>query len=93
MAVETGADLIDFDWMVDFQEANRIFADRCSACGNFDPVGILLQGMPASVAEAVENCVAVSSSRSIIAAGCEVPVMTPPENLAAVTETLKRLGH
>ena len=93
MAVETGADLIDCDWMVDFQEANRIFAGRCSACGNFDPVGILLQGTPASVAEAVENCLAVSSSRSIIAAGCEVPVMTPPENLAAVTETLKRFGH
>lgn len=92
LAAETGADLIDCDWMVDFKEANRIFGDRCSACGNFDPVGVLLQGTPASIGQAVEGCLAVSSSRSVIAAGCEVPVLTPPENLAAVAEALKKAG-
>lgn len=92
LAAETGADLIDCDWMVDFKEANRIFGDRCSACGNFDPVGVLLQGTPASIGQAVEGCLAVSSSRSVMAAGCEVPVLTPPENLAAVAEALKKAG-
>lgn len=92
MAVETGADMIDCDWMVDFQEANRIFGDRCSACGNFDPVGVLLQGTPAGIEQAVEGCLAVASSRAVIAAGCEVPALTPPENLAAVAKALKRLG-
>ena len=92
MAVETGADMIDCDWMVDFEKANRVFADRCSACGNFDPVGILLQGTPDSVTQAVEGCLAAASPRAVIAAGCEVPVQTPPENLAAVTKTLERLA-
>lgn len=92
LAVETGADMIDCDWMVDFRKANRIFADRCSACGNFDPVGILLQGTPDSVAEAVQGCVEAASPRGIIAAGCEVPVLTPPENLAAVAKTLDRMA-
>ena len=92
MAVETGADIIDCDWMVDFKEANRIFGDRCSACGNFDPVGVLLQGDPASISQAVKGCLSQSSPRAIIAAGCEVPVLTPPENLAAVTQTLKEMA-
>ena len=92
MAVKTGADMIDCDWMVDFEKANRVFADRCSACGNFDPVGILLQGTPDSVAQAIEGCLAAASPRAVIAAGCEVPVQTPPENLAAVTKTLERLA-
>jgi MtaA/CmuA family methyltransferase len=92
LAVETGADLIDCDWMVDFEEANRVFGDRCSACGNFDPVGVLLQGTPDSIRLSVEKCLAVSSPRAVIAAGCEVPVLTPPENLAAVAEALKKAG-
>ena len=90
MALETGADMIDCDWMVDFREANRIFGDRCSACGNFDPVGVLLQGTPESVEKAVEECLAAASPRGVIAAGCEVPVLTPPGNLTAVAQALKR---
>ncbi len=92
LVTETGADLIDCDWMVDFRRANEIFTGKCGACGNFDPVEILLRGTPAMVAEAVEKCAAVSSPTAVIAAGCEVPPLTPPENLAAVSQTLRRLG-
>ncbi len=85
----TGADIIDIDWMVDFRAANEIFKDKCSACGNFDPVKILLNGGPDSVREAVVSCINDGNETAFIAAGCEVPKMTPLENLAAVDKAIK----
>lgn len=87
--VETGADIIDCDWMVDFKSAVEAFGSRASACGNFDPVAVLLEGEPADVTAAVKECLSVSSPTSIIAAGCEVPPHTRPENLRAVAEALE----
>lgn len=89
--LKTGADIIDCDWMVDFERANRIFGNTASACGNFDPVAVMLEGRPDDVSDAVRKCIAVSSDRSIIAAGCEIPVNTPNENLLAITETLAKI--
>ena len=86
--METGSDIIDCDWMVDFKSANEIFGNRASACGNFDPVAILLEGKPMDVVAAVKGCLAVSSPTSIIAAGCEVPPYTKIENLKAIAEVL-----
>jgi MtaA/CmuA family methyltransferase len=86
----TGADMIDIDWMVDFKAANEIFKGRCSACGNFDPVRILLQGSGDDVEKAVISCVNDSSKTSFIAAGCEVPKMTSVENLLRVDSSIKK---
>jgi MtaA/CmuA family methyltransferase len=90
MAVTTGADMIDIDWMVDFKRANDVFGNSSSACGNFDPVAVLLKGTSEEVEEAVRRCLSESSARSIIAAGCEVPMDTPIENLRAVAKALKK---
>lgn len=90
MVKETSSDIIDCDWMVDFKEANKVFKDDLSACGNFDPVAILLEGDVEDVYNAVKECLKVSSSTSIIAAGCEVPPHTKPENLRAVAEALEK---
>ncbi|MFP4661992.1 MAG: uroporphyrinogen decarboxylase family protein, partial [Halanaerobiales bacterium] len=39
---ETGADIVDIDWVVDFEKAVKTMSGKCSVCGNFDPVDILL---------------------------------------------------
>ncbi|HPT79307.1 MAG TPA: uroporphyrinogen decarboxylase family protein [Candidatus Atribacteria bacterium] len=88
MVVETGADMIDCDWMVDFKRANELCGTTISACGNFDPVAVLLEGKVETVKNAVNTCLAQSSPTSIIAAGCEVPPDTPAENLKAVSQAL-----
>ena len=44
--VQSGADIIDLDWMVDMEAAAAQFGDRVSFCGNFDPVAVMLQGTP-----------------------------------------------
>ena len=88
----SGADIIDIDWMVDFGQAVDTFSNKCSACGNFDPVDIMLKGTPKRVEQAVMKCVEVGNDNTFIAAGCEVPKETPIENMVAVDETLKKLS-
>lgn len=88
----TGADMVDIDWMVDFEKANRIFEGRCSACGNFDPVSIMLNGSTQKVDDYVRECVKVGNNTTFIAAGCEVPKMTPLQNMQQVDHSLKEIG-
>lgn len=92
LVVKTGADMIDVDWMVDFKKAVQTFSGKSAACGNFDPVSVLLEGSINDVAHAVRCCVDAGDSTTFIAAGCEVPKLTPYKNMAAVSETLKSLS-
>ena len=52
-------------------------------CGNFDPVGVLMQGKPQDVADAARRCLAEGGERFILQPGCEVPPATPAENVRA----------
>jgi len=88
LLLETEADIIDLDWMVDFKKAVETFKGKVSANGNFDPVRILMQGSPKKVKEAVTECVKIGDSTTFISAGCEVPASTPKENMLAVNEPL-----
>ncbi|MFO7881065.1 MAG: uroporphyrinogen decarboxylase family protein [Kosmotogaceae bacterium] len=88
---ETGADIIDVDWMVDFKKAAEIFRNKCSLCGNFDPVRVLMKGTPEQIKEATKKCVELGDSTTFIAAGCEVPPDTPEENFLAVKEALEEV--
>ena len=85
---ETGADIIDIDYPVVFKSAVDALRPTIAANGNFEPSRILLQGTVDDVKTAVRQCVSVSESNTFIAAGCEVPRDTPPENLRAVSEAL-----
>jgi MtaA/CmuA family methyltransferase len=90
--VESGAQIIDLDWMVDLKSAAERFGERVSFWGNFDPVAVLLQGSPDDVYRATQNCMRIGGPRSISAAGCEVPIGTPHENLRAQVRALNDLG-
>ena len=85
---ETNADMIDIDYPVRFQDAIERFGDNISACGNFEPSRVLLQGSPGEVQQAVEDCVFVCRQNTFIAPGCEVPRETSLENMRTVTATL-----
>lgn len=88
--LESGADIIDLDWMVDLSKAVDLFGDRAAICGNFDPVTVMLQGTPETVSAAVRNCTAQGGARHFSAAGCEIPDGTPDENLMAQYAALGR---
>jgi MtaA/CmuA family methyltransferase len=92
LMVQSGADIIDIDWMVDIRRAAEIFKDGPALCGNFDPVAVMLQGTPDQVEQAVRYCLANGGERSISAAGCEIPEGTPPANLRAQARALREFG-
>lgn len=80
-------DILDVDWMVDFAGACKAVPN--AACnGNFDPVAVALQGTAEDVRRAVRRCAAEGDGRAMVSGGCEIPIGTPAENLAAVTSTL-----
>ncbi len=92
--MESGADIIDLDWMVDIRLAAEIFGnDGPALCGNFNPVAIMLQSGPEEVRQAVFDCLRLGGKRSISAAGCEIPDGTPHENLQAHAQALEEVSE
>ncbi|MBN2411737.1 uroporphyrinogen decarboxylase family protein [candidate division KSB1 bacterium] len=89
---QSGAEIIDLDWMVDFGSAARLYGDYPVICGNFDPVKVLLQGTPALVKMETLKCLQTGGPRCINMAGCEVPFETPYDNLLAQTKAIKEFG-
>jgi uroporphyrinogen-III decarboxylase len=41
--MDSGANIIGLDWMVDMNSAAEKYGDRMSFCGNVDPVAIMMQ--------------------------------------------------
>jgi len=80
---QSGADIIDVDWMVPLDEARELVGPEITLCGNFDPSAVLLQGSPEDVAEAARQCIKAGGDRFILMPGCEVPPATPEENIRA----------
>jgi len=92
LMAQTGADIIDLDWMVDIRLAAETLGDYPVICGNFDPVAIMLQGTPEQVREATLYCLCWGGKRMISSAGCEIPDGTLHENLLAQTRALQEFG-
>ncbi|GAB4451863.1 MAG: hypothetical protein Kow0031_34400 [Anaerolineae bacterium] len=90
--LDSGADIIDLDWMVDIGRAAELYGSRAAVCGNFDPVAVMLQGTPAQVEAATLACARQGGPRWISGAGCEIPDETPPENLHAQSRALRSLA-
>ena len=89
---QSGADIIDIDWMVDMPSAAAAFGDRAAVCGNFDPVAVMLHGTPEEVRDAVLSNRDDGGLRWISAAGCEIPDRTPHANLLAQANALAGRG-
>jgi len=85
---QSGADIVDIDWMVDFEKAIKILENKASACGNFDPVKILLEGSLEDISNSVKYCISAANDTTFLAAGCEVPKFTPHENLRQVARVI-----
>jgi MtaA/CmuA family methyltransferase len=84
---QSGAQIVDIDWMVSMQQAIATL-EGLVVCGNLDPVSIFLQGTPDQVRAGVFSNAAAGSPRWISAAGCEIPDHTPAKNLHAQSRAL-----
>lgn len=90
--VDSGADIVDLDYMVDWKSASETYGDRVSLLGNFDPVTVMLQGTEERVMAAAQECMIVGGPRAFSGAGCEIPRYTPNENLRAQNRALWELA-
>ena len=88
---QSGAQIIDVDWMNDLQMAAEAM-DGLVICGNLDPVTVFLQGTPEDVYQGVLANAKSVGARWISAGGCEIPDETPIENLKAQSQALRDLG-
>jgi len=79
-------DILDLDWQLDMVRANEILGEKVIFAGNVNPV--LIQNK--SRDEVFDTCRALvekhKNERFILSAGCEVSVLTPKENLKAMSE-------
>lgn len=90
LVAQTGADMVDLDYMVDMDKASKILPEDCCICGNFDPVEIMLQGTPEAVGQATRKCMNLNGRNNhFVAPGCEIPKDTPVENVLAMAAALK----
>jgi MtaA/CmuA family methyltransferase len=91
--VQSDADIIDVDWMVDFGQAAEVFGGLAAICGNQDPVAVMLDGTPEQVRRITLERMAAGGPRCISAAGCEIPDGTPHANLLAQAAALAEYGQ
>ena len=80
---QSGADIIDVDWMVPLSRARELVGPDVTLCGNFNPTGALLEGSPEDIANEARECLKAVPKRFILMPGCEVPPATPEENIRA----------
>lgn len=79
-------DILDLDWQLDMVRAREILGEKVIFAGNINPV--LVQNKSRDeVFEMSRNLVEKhKNERFILSAGCEISVLTPPENLKAMSE-------
>jgi uroporphyrinogen decarboxylase len=79
-------DILDLDWQGDICHARDILGEKVIFAGNINPV--LVQNKSRNeVFEMSRNLVEKhKNERYILSAGCEISVLTPPENLKAMSE-------
>jgi len=80
-----GADIVDLDFVAPVEEARRVMGPDQVLLGNIEPVGVLRNGTPETVWQAVARCHREAGPRFIVGAGCEVVRDTPHESMRAMT--------
>ncbi len=82
---QTGADIVDLDFLTPLDEARAAMGPQQMLLGNIDPVRVLCDGSPESIEAALAECHRQAGARYIVGAGCEIPRGTPRENVLAMT--------
>ncbi len=86
--IETGAKIVDIDYMVDYASAVKTAAGRTSICGNIDPVSVFLAGTENDIIREAQRCMNGMDEKALISSGCEIPRYTRPEQLKALAHFL-----
>jgi len=83
-----GMDILDLDHMVDLRCAREAVGPRVVLAGNLDPVEGVMRSTPQAIRAAIARARDAAGAPFMVAAGCEIPAGTPPQNLRALCEPL-----
>lgn len=95
LMADTGAFCLSLDNAVDLEYAKQTVGDRVMLNGNVDPVNAMYLGTEETIHTAVKNCLrkAWDNPRGyILATGCDLPIKTPPENVAMLMDAVRLYG-
>lgn len=84
-----GVEMVDIDAPTDLGLARERMGPDVAILGNIHPVLYLLEGTPEQVFEGLADCHEQVGDRYIVGPGCEVPPLSPPENVRAVVDYAK----
>ena len=87
--VETGADIIDVDWMVPVDQSVQYLKPNQVLCGNPDPVSVIMNGTKETIIDISKKCIEDGKGKLILSAGCEIARDTSVENLYTLCNFLK----
>jgi MtaA/CmuA family methyltransferase len=81
---ELNADIVDLDWQVDIEHAREILGNEVVLGGNINPV--LIQDKSEEEVYALSRRLVdkYKDQKYLLAAGCEITVLTPHQNLMAM---------
>lgn len=85
---EIDTNIFSVDYKVDLQAAKAKLEGKTALAGNIDPVRIMLEGSFTAVKDKAQECCQKASENGgyILMPGCDIPVSTPLENIAAMVE-------
>ena len=81
-----GVDMIDIDFLTDLHLAREVLGGEIPILGNMEPVKYLLQSPPDAVYQALAECHQIVGDRYVVGPGCEVPPLSPYENVQIMSE-------
>ncbi|MDD4755050.1 MAG: uroporphyrinogen decarboxylase family protein [Prolixibacteraceae bacterium] len=77
-------DILDLDWQVDIDYARKILGKDIIIGGNINPVLVQDKTSDEAFHLSVNLVEKYRGERYLLSAGCEITVLTPPENLKAM---------
>ena len=79
-------DILDLDWQVDIQHARNVLGEKIILGGNINPVFVEDKSRDEVYNLSRDLVREFKDDRYLLSAGCEITVLTPPENLMAMME-------
>ncbi|MEW6756104.1 MAG: uroporphyrinogen decarboxylase family protein [Candidatus Latescibacterota bacterium] len=79
-----GVEMLDVDYLTDLSRVRPALGSAVAILGNTEPVRYLLNGTPEEVEADLTRCHGLAGAPFVVGAGCEVPPLSPPENVRAL---------
>lgn len=90
LMAKTGADCIEIDSFTDLEKAYEATSRKLCIEGNLNTISVLLDGSVEDVMRESKKCIEISKGANLIlSSGCELPRLTPAENVFAMVVAAK----